>query len=76
MRTLDTTTAPESQKTSVRFADLPDLLTPRDLIAYLPIGRDAVYQALQTQAIRNIRVGQKFIIPKGAVREFLGGAVE
>jgi hypothetical protein len=59
-----------------RFAELPDLLTPKDLIAYLPIGRDAVYEALKSQAIRNVRLGQKFIVTKGALREFLGGAVE
>jgi excisionase family DNA binding protein len=63
-------------KTPLRFAELPDLLTPRDLIAYLPIGRDAVYEALKAQIIRNVRIGQKFIIPEGALQEFLGGAVE
>ena len=57
----------------MRFDELPDLLTPRDLIAYLPIGRDGVYCALKEQRIRNIRLGQKIIIPKAALREFLGG---
>lgn len=60
----------------LRFASLPDVLTPKDLIAYLPIGRDPVYEALNTQLIRNVRVGQKFIVPKAALREFLGGDVE
>jgi excisionase family DNA binding protein len=59
-----------------RFADLPELCTPADLIAYLPVGRDAVYAALKSQKIRNIRVGQKIIVPKAAVREFLGGSIE
>jgi excisionase family DNA binding protein len=58
------------------FDELPELLTPKDLMSYLPIGRDGIYAALRSQGIRNVRVGQKFIIPKGALREFLGGIVE
>ena len=45
-------------KQRLRFEELPDILTPKDLLHYLPIGRDAIYSALQSQAIRNIRVGQ------------------
>jgi hypothetical protein len=59
-----------------RFEDLPEILTPQNLIDYLPIGRDSVYRALNTQAIRNTRIGQKFIVTKAALREFLGGSVE
>lgn len=61
---------------SARFADLPDILTPRDLIAFLPIGRNAVYDVLKRQSIKSIRVGQKLLITKAALREFLGGSVE
>ena len=61
---------------SQRFAELPELLTPKHLIEYLPLGRDVIYAALNPQIIRNVRVGQKFIITKGALREFLGGGVE
>jgi hypothetical protein len=60
----------------MRFEDLPEVLTPKHLIEYLPLGRDAIYSALNGQAIRNVRVGQKYIITKGALREFLGGGVE
>jgi hypothetical protein len=59
-----------------RFAELPDVLTPRDLIAFLPIGRNAVYDALRTRAIKSVRVGQKLLITKAALREFLGGNIE
>jgi hypothetical protein len=59
-----------------RFAELPDILTPNDLMKYLPIGRDAIYLALKSQAIRNVRIGQKRILTKAALREFLGGSVE
>ena len=62
--------------TSLRFSDLPDILTPQDLITFLPMGRNAVYDALRAQMIKNVRVGQKFLITKAALREFLGGSVE
>jgi excisionase family DNA binding protein len=61
---------------ALRFVELPDILTPKDLMEYLPIGRDSIYEALRSQAIRNVRIGQKIIVPKAALREFLGGAVE
>ncbi len=61
---------------SARFADLPDILTPRNVIAFLPIGRNAVYDAIKRQALKSIRVGQKILITKAALREFLGGNVE
>jgi excisionase family DNA binding protein len=63
-------------KQPLRFEDLPEILTPQNLIDYLPIGRDAVYNALKSQAIPNVRLGQKFMVTKAALREFLGGNVE
>jgi hypothetical protein len=59
-----------------RFAELPDVLTPRDIVAFLPIGRNSVYEALRTRAIKSIRIGQRLLITKAALREFLGDAVE
>jgi hypothetical protein len=61
---------------SRRFEELPDVLTPQDLIAFLPIGRSSVYDALSTKAIKSIRIGQRLLITKAALREFLGGDVE
>jgi Helix-turn-helix domain len=58
------------------FEHLPDVLSPRDLIAFLPIGRSSVYEALRTNAIKSIRIGQRLLITKAALREFLGGHVE
>ena len=58
------------------LSELPDVLTPQDLIAFLPIGRNAVYDALKQQRIKNVRIGQKIIITKASLREFLGGNVE
>ncbi len=60
----------------MRFADLRDVLTPNDVISFLPIGRNSVYDALKSRALKSVRVGQKYLIPKAALREFLGGNVE
>lgn len=60
----------------MKFHDLPEILTPKDLMAYLPLGRDAIYSALQSQALKNVRVGQKYIVTKAALRDYLGGAIE
>jgi excisionase family DNA binding protein len=58
------------------FEELPEILTPQDLVDYLPIGRDAVYAALKSQTIPNVRLGQKYLIPRQGLREFLSGHVE
>lgn len=56
-----------------QLANLPEVLTARDLVSFFRgiFGRNAVYELLQTQAIRNRRHGQKFLIPKSALREFI-----
>ena len=53
------------------YDQLPDVLTPKEVQAFLRLGRNATYAALQSGRIRSVRHGQKFLIPKGAVREFL-----
>jgi excisionase family DNA binding protein len=63
---------PIAQKaTIVAYDQLPDILTPREAQAFLRLGRNAIYAALQGGKIRSVRVGQKFLIPKAALREFL-----
>jgi excisionase family DNA binding protein len=59
-----------------RFDDLPDVLTPREVQSFLRLGRNATYAALQDGTIRCVRVGQKFLVPKTALRDFLDGNVE
>ncbi len=56
---------------SVRYDELPDVLTPKEAQAFLRLGRNATYAALQDGRIRSVRHGQKFLIPKTALREFL-----
>jgi hypothetical protein len=57
----------------IRFDDLPEILTANDVIGYLRgvIGRNAVYELLQNQTIRNRRHRQKFLVPKTALRDFI-----
>ena len=57
----------------IQLDDLPELLTATDVVAFLRgiVGRNAVYDLLISQRIRNRRVGQKFLIPKSALREFV-----
>jgi excisionase family DNA binding protein len=63
---------PIAQKTTtVGYDQLPDILTPKEAQAFLRLGRNAIYAALQGGKIRSVRVGQKFLIPKAALREFL-----
>ncbi len=57
--------------TTVRYDQLPDVLTPKEAQAFLRLGRNAIYAALQDGRIRSVRLGQKFLIPKAALREFL-----
>lgn len=53
--------------------ELPEVLTAADVVAYLRgvFGRNAVYDLLNSQRIRNRRYGQKFLIPKTALRDFI-----
>jgi excisionase family DNA binding protein len=63
---------PIVRKTRIsRYEDLPDVLTPKEAQVFLRLGRNATYAALQNGKIRSIRHGQKFLIPKAALREFL-----
>ena len=54
------------------FEQLPDVLTPKDLIEFLPLGRNGVYNALDRRIIPSVRIGQKYLITKVALGEFLG----
>jgi hypothetical protein len=56
-----------------RLDDLPEVLTAAEVVAYLRgiFGRNAVYDLLNCQLIRNRRHGQKFLIPRAALRDFI-----
>lgn len=51
-----------------------DVLSVKDLYNILPIGRNNIYKLLNSNAIKNIRVGNKIIIPKQYLIDFLQSA--
>lgn len=53
------------------LADCKDVLSVKDLCDILPIGRNAVYKLLKDNTIKSIRVGNKIIIPKQCLLNYL-----
>ena len=53
------------------FENYPDVLKVEELMQMLHIGRNRVYELLSTKAIRNIRIGRRYIIPKPGFIEFI-----
>lgn len=51
--------------------DYPDVLNFNQLCEILHIGRQSAYRLLQTNKIKHVRVGKKYIVPKLSVIEFL-----
>lgn len=48
-----------------------DVLSVQDLYDILPVGRNNIYKLLNSNTIKNIRVGNKIIIPKQYLVDFL-----
>jgi excisionase family DNA binding protein len=55
------------------FQKYPDIVSVEDIAEMLNIGKSSAYSLLQSNQIRHVRVGKKYIIPKRAVIGFLGG---
>lgn len=51
--------------------DYPDILTVKEVAEILRIGKNMVYQMLQTNTICSRRVGRKFLIPKKCVIDYI-----
>ena len=51
-----------------------EVLSVQDVYNILPIGRNNVYKLLNSNKIKNIRVGNKIIIPKQYLVDFLQSA--
>lgn len=54
------------------FTNYPDVLTPNQLKDFLNIGKNKVYQMLQTGEIESIRIGRQYRIPKRCIKTYLG----
>ena len=48
-----------------------DILTVKDLHDILPICRTAIYKLIREEKIKSVRIGQKILVPKKALIEFI-----
>ena len=53
-----------------------DVITVDDLCEILHIGRNKAYLMLQSNQIRNRKIGQRYIIPKISVENYLTGIAD
>lgn len=53
-----------------------DVITPKDLCKILRIGTNTAYLILQNKTIPSIRIGNKYIIPKASVINFLNDCLK
>ena len=51
-----------------------DVLTVKDVMSILTIGKNSTYKLLNEHKIKNIRIGNKIIIPKKCLEEYLQSA--
>lgn len=51
--------------------DYPDVLSVDELQNLLRIGRSATYKLLKEQKIKTLKVGNRYIIPKKSVIDYL-----
>ena len=57
------------------FAEYGDIVSVDDVMKMLHIGRSAAYSLLQNGAIRTVKVGRKYIIPKQSVMDFINSGL-
>ena len=55
------------------YAQLPLILTVKEVAEVLGLGRNTVYELVQQGKIRSIRIGRQIKVPKSALVEFLKG---
>ncbi len=52
-----------------KLEDLPELLTPMEVRAFLGLGRNTVYELIESGEIPARRFGQRLFVPKAALVE-------
>ena len=55
----------------ISFENLPLVLRVDDLMKILCIGRNTAYELLRSKAIRSIRIGTTYRVPRDALEEYL-----
>jgi len=55
------------------FSEYKDVVSIDDISEMLNIGKSSVYNLLQGNQIRHVKVGKKYIVPKQSVIDFVSG---
>jgi len=55
------------------FNGYNDVVTVGELAKMLKVGRNTAYELVRCGAVRSVRVGRKYIIPKRSVVDFANG---
>lgn len=53
------------------FDEYPDILTVKDIMQVLGIGKNKAYDMLKHNQIKNIKIGSNYKIPKTYLIEFI-----
>lgn len=53
------------------LADYPDVLTPVECQNILLVGRNTIYNLLQNNIIKSIKIGKQYRIPKSSLQNYL-----
>ena len=53
------------------FDSYPDVVSVEEIQHMLRIGKNAVYQLLKDGAIKSIKVGKRYVVPKKYIIDFL-----
>ena len=53
------------------FSNYPDVVSIKDLMTMLNIGKNTAYGLLQSGALKSIKVGKQYRIPKRFIIEYL-----
>lgn len=60
----------------VRFEDLPDFLTIKELKLYLRVGYGTAYKLAKRKDLPKIRLGNKLVFSKTAVKDWVEREIE
>lgn len=58
-------------KKYMRLDDLPDIMQVEDVMAFLHIGRNTMYQLLKNGEFPSIKIGRQYRIPKQYLLSYL-----
>lgn len=56
---------------TTKLDDLPELLTPDEVRAFLGVGRGTVYELIRRGEIKSVRLGRLVRIPKSSLAEMV-----